>query len=62
MKGEKVDLNSIKNSVLKEMKEVGERVGKIGNEAGEMAKEKGPAIGQEIHRQLKDRVEYWEIL
>jgi len=53
MKGEKVDLNSIKNSVLKEMKEVGERVGKLGAEAGEMAKDKGPAIKQEIHQAAK---------
>src|SRR5665647_76052 len=49
MKGEKVDLNSIKNSVMKEMKEVGERVGKLGAQAGEIAKERGPVIGQEIH-------------
>ncbi|MBS1737162.1 MAG: PspC domain-containing protein [Bacteroidetes bacterium] len=50
MKGEKVDLNSIKNSVLMEMKGVGERVGKLGKEAGEMAREKGPEIGQQIHQ------------
>ena len=50
MKGEKVDLNSIKNSVLQEMKEVGERVGKMGAQAGAMAKDRGPAIGQEIHQ------------
>jgi phage shock protein PspC (stress-responsive transcriptional regulator) len=60
MKGEKVDLNSIKNSVLKEMKEVGvrvgkmgqdvgERVGKMGKEAGEFAKEKSADFGKEIH-------------
>jgi phage shock protein PspC (stress-responsive transcriptional regulator) len=49
MKGEKVDLNSIKNSVLKEMQEVGERVGKMGARAGQMAREKGPEMGQEIH-------------
>ena len=53
MKGEKVDLNSIKNSVLKEMKEVGVRVGKLGEQAGEMAKERGPIIGQEIHMVAK---------
>ena len=53
MKGEKVDLNSIKNSVLKEMKEVGERVGKLGAEAGEIARDKGPAIKQEIHQAAK---------
>src|SRR6185437_6312311 len=60
MKGEKVDLNSIKNSVLKEMKEVGERVGKMGQdvgermgkmgtEAGNFAKEKGADFGKEVH-------------
>ncbi len=60
MKGEKVDLNSIKNSVLKEMKDVGvrvgrmgqdvgERVGKMGMEAGSFAKEKGADFGKEIH-------------
>jgi phage shock protein PspC (stress-responsive transcriptional regulator) len=60
MKGEKVDLNSIKNSVLKEMQEVGQRVGKMGKdvgermgkmgmEAGNLAKEKGSDIGKEIH-------------
>ena len=60
MKGEKVDLNSIKNSVLKEMKEVGarvgkmgqdvgERMGKMGAEAGNLAKEKGADFGKEVH-------------
>lgn len=60
MKGEKVDLNSIKNSVLKEMQEVGQRVGKMGKEVGEkmgkmgmeagnIAKEKGQNIGREFH-------------
>jgi phage shock protein PspC (stress-responsive transcriptional regulator) len=50
MKGEKVDLNSIKNSVLQEMKGVTERVSKLGMEAGNLAKEKGPEIGQQIHQ------------
>ena len=49
MKGEKVDLNSIKNSVLQEMKEVGERVAKFGMEAGNIAAEKGADMGKEIH-------------
>jgi len=53
MKGEKVDLKSIKNSVLKEMKEVGERVGTLGVQAGEIAKDKGPAIREEIHQVAK---------
>ena len=50
MKGEKVDLNSIKNSVLQEMKDVGERVGKMGMEAGSVAAEKGSQIGKDIHQ------------
>jgi len=50
MKGEKVDLNSIKNSVLNEMKGVGERLGKMGVQAGEFAKEKGPQMGQELYQ------------
>ncbi len=45
MKGEKVDLNSIKNSVVEEMKGVKERVNKLGKEAGNIAKEKGQEIG-----------------
>lgn len=60
MKGEKVDLNSIKDSVLKEMQEVGKRVGKMGQEvgqkmgkmgmeAGNVAKEKGTDFGKEMH-------------
>jgi phage shock protein PspC (stress-responsive transcriptional regulator) len=60
MKGEKVDMNSIKNSVLKEMQEVGERVGKMGKEMGEKigkmgmeaghaAGEKGAEMGKDIH-------------
>lgn len=50
MKGEKVDLNSIKNSVLQEMKDVGDRVGKMGMEAGSVAAEKGSQIGKDIHQ------------
>jgi phage shock protein PspC (stress-responsive transcriptional regulator) len=49
MKGEKVDLNSIKNSVVEEMKGVKERVTKLGKEAGNVAKEKGHDIGLEMH-------------
>jgi phage shock protein PspC (stress-responsive transcriptional regulator) len=49
MKGEKVDLNSIKNSVVEEMKGVKERVTKLGKEAGSIAKEKGGDLGQEVH-------------
>ena len=53
MRGEKVDLNSIKKSVLHEMRGVGERVGKMGMEAGNLAKEKGAEMGQEIHYAAK---------
>ena len=49
MKGEKVDLNSIKNSVVEEMKGVKERVTKLGKEAGNVAKEKGHEMGLEMH-------------
>lgn len=45
MKGEKVDMNSIKNSVLKEMKDVGERMGKMGQEMGEQVGKMGKEAG-----------------
>lgn len=48
MKGEKVDINSIKNSVIEEMKGVKQRVGKMGAEAGSFAKERGAQISQEM--------------
>ncbi len=48
MKGEKVDLNSIKNSVVQEMKGVQERVSKMGQEVGSMAKQRGGEIGQDV--------------
>lgn len=48
MKGEKIDLNSIKESVVREMKGVGERVGKMGQEAGQFMKNKGPEMGSEF--------------
>ncbi len=41
MKGEKVDLNSIKNNITEEMKGVGERVSKFGEELGERSKQFG---------------------
>lgn len=48
MKGEKVDLNSIKNSITEEMKGVGERVGKFGAEAGQVIGEKGAELGKDL--------------
>ncbi|MEO8412137.1 MAG: PspC domain-containing protein [Ginsengibacter sp.] len=53
MKGEKVDLNSIKNSVVEEMKGVKERVNKLGMEAGNIAKERGGEIGKEMQYAAK---------
>ncbi|MEO6187340.1 MAG: PspC domain-containing protein [Ginsengibacter sp.] len=49
MKGEKIDLNSIKKSVVDEMKGVQERVSKMGQQMGTMAKEKGEDFGKEVH-------------
>jgi phage shock protein PspC (stress-responsive transcriptional regulator) len=55
MKGEKVDMNSIKNSVMEEMKGVQKRAEKIGEqakvvatEAGELAREKATVMGSEL--------------
>lgn len=48
MKGEKINLDSIKESVAREMKGVSERVGKMGMEAGEFMKNKGPEMGKDF--------------
>ncbi len=47
MKGEKVDMNTIKNSVVEEMKGVQERVQKFGKEAVNVANERGKVFGAE---------------
>ncbi len=47
MKGEKVDMNSIKNSVMEEMKGVQERAKKLGREAKDFA-EKAGASGESM--------------
>ncbi len=47
MKGEKVDMNSIKESVIEEMKGVQQRVQKFGKEAAAVAGEKGNVFGTE---------------
>ncbi len=47
MKGEKVDMNSIKESVVEEMKGVQERAQKFGKEFGTAVGEKGKAFGTE---------------
>jgi phage shock protein PspC (stress-responsive transcriptional regulator) len=48
MKGEKVDMNTIKNSVMEEMKGMQQRAEKIGHEAKAFAEEKGKVLGAEI--------------
>lgn len=48
MKGEKVDLNSIRNSISEEMKGVQQRVTKMGKEASQTAREKGKQMGTEF--------------
>ena len=48
MKGEKVDMNSIKNSVVEEMKGVQQRAEKFGKEASAVVGEKGKVMGSEI--------------
>lgn len=48
MKGEKVDMNSIKNSVMEEMKGVGKRAEKFGEEAKVFAAQKGSQMGAEL--------------
>ncbi|MBC7886843.1 MAG: PspC domain-containing protein [Ferruginibacter sp.] len=53
MKGEKVDLNSIKNSVVGEMKGVQQRAEKFGQEAKAFAEEKGKVMGAEVRTAAK---------
>jgi len=48
MKGEKVDMNSIKNSVMEEMKGVQQRAEKFGKEAKAFAEEKGKTFSSEV--------------
>ncbi|MEO6583630.1 MAG: PspC domain-containing protein, partial [Ferruginibacter sp.] len=49
MKGEKVDMNSIKNSVMEEMKGVQERAARLGKEARTVAQERGKAFGSDVN-------------
>ncbi|MBL0356498.1 MAG: PspC domain-containing protein [Chitinophagaceae bacterium] len=53
MKGEKVDMNSIKNSVVEEMKGVGKRAERFGEEAKTFAAEKGQQMGAELKTAAK---------
>lgn len=54
MKGEKVDLNSIKESVIKEMKDVASRVGKYGKDADAYMKERGPHMKSEFQQSINN--------
>lgn len=53
MKGEKVDMNSIKNSVVEEMKGVQQRAEKFAREASSVAGEKGKVVGAELKTAAK---------
>ena len=53
MKGEKVDMNSIKNSVVEEMKGVGQRVQAFGEEAKTFAQEKTKVVSSEVGKVAK---------
>jgi len=53
MKGEKVDLNSIRDSIVDEMKGVKERAKKFGKEASAFASQKGKEMGADIEMAVK---------
>jgi phage shock protein PspC (stress-responsive transcriptional regulator) len=53
MKGEKVDLHSIKNSVMEEMKDVQQRMGKMSKEARDIAQQKGKMMSAEMGHAVK---------
>ncbi len=48
MKGEKVDMNSIKNSVMEEMKTVGKKAEKFGSEASSIINEKAKTVAGDV--------------
>lgn len=48
MKGEKVDMNSIKNSIRGEMKGVGKKAEKFGKEASEIITEKATTVANDV--------------
>ncbi len=50
MKGEKVDLNSIKNSVVEEMKGVGQRISKMSEEVKNTAEEKSRTMSADLNK------------
>jgi phage shock protein PspC (stress-responsive transcriptional regulator) len=50
MKGEKVDINSIKNSVMEEMKGVGKKATSFGKEASTVINEKARAVTSDVQQ------------
>ncbi|RYY50031.1 MAG: PspC domain-containing protein [Chitinophagaceae bacterium] len=63
MKGEKVDMNSIKNSVMEEMKGMQQRAEKFGKEASAIAQEKGQAFGADVsHLTKRSRNSFGDII
>lgn len=63
MKGEKVDMNSIKNSVMEEMKGMQQRAEKFGKEATSIAQEKSQALGADIsHMTRRSRNSFGDII
>lgn len=54
MKGEKVDLDSIKESVSREMKGVSERMHQMGKNAGQFFKDNGPHMRNEVHQSYRN--------
>jgi phage shock protein PspC (stress-responsive transcriptional regulator) len=53
MKGEKVDMNSIKNSVMEEMKGVGKKAEKFGKEASGVISEKAQVMASDVQNFTK---------
>jgi phage shock protein PspC (stress-responsive transcriptional regulator) len=63
MKGEKVDMNSIKNSVMEEMKGMQQRAEKFSKEATAIAQEKSQALGADIgHMTRRSRNSFGDII
>lgn len=62
MKGEKVDMNSIKKSVTDEIKGVQKRATKFANEAGTYATSKGTQMANEVTRAAKNKSGFSELV
>jgi phage shock protein PspC (stress-responsive transcriptional regulator) len=53
MKGEKVDMNSIKNSVMEEMKGLSQRAEKLGSELKNTVEEKSKTVASDVNRMAR---------